>query len=237
MALRPIFIPTVEGNRFVLVQFVEFEWFPGVSKTQKQKSISSLHAVVQADYALTPLEVSSKSPTTIGVDLSAFNLGYVHPKTKLPTSVESAFQASKVFERGGPFPDLLNASSRDAKAYISGLEFGELVSFQFYGQKWQLRPLTAFYDWLYLNSLTANNQNGVDDFAYDAFTDIEFNPKKSINCQAYSLALYVSLKKRNELGSLLRDQKSFLDRMSSQPEWILDSPFEKYHPHAGDSLF
>ncbi|MDN5802520.1 MAG: hypothetical protein L0H34_08495, partial [Psychrobacter sp.] len=34
---------------------------------------------------------------------------------------------------------------------------------------------------------------------YNAFTDIEFNPKKSINCQAYSLALYVSLEKRKLL--------------------------------------
>jgi hypothetical protein len=27
---------------------------------------------------------------------------------------------------------------------------------------------------------------------YNAFTDIEFNPKKSFNCQAYSAALYIS---------------------------------------------
>ena len=28
---------------------------------------------------------------------------------------------------------------------------------------------------------------------YEAFTDIEFNPEKSLNCQAYSAALYSSM--------------------------------------------
>ena len=28
---------------------------------------------------------------------------------------------------------------------------------------------------------------------YDAFTDIEFNPEKSVNCQAKAAALYVAL--------------------------------------------
>ena len=37
---------------------------------------------------------------------------------------------------------------------------------------------------------------------YDAFTDIEFNHNKSINCQAYSVALYQALKSR---GGLIED--------------------------------
>jgi len=44
---------------------------------------------------------------------------------------------------------------------------------------------------------------------YEAFTDIEFNPEKSINCQAYSIAMFVSLSKRNLLGKI-RDPKEFL---------------------------
>ena len=35
---------------------------------------------------------------------------------------------------------------------------------------------------------------------YQAFTDIEFNPEKSLNCQAYSAALYLSMIKNNILN-------------------------------------
>ena len=35
---------------------------------------------------------------------------------------------------------------------------------------------------------------------YDAFMDIEFNPAKSLNCQARAAAMYVSLKKVGLLG-------------------------------------
>ena len=34
---------------------------------------------------------------------------------------------------------------------------------------------------------------------YDAFTDIEFNPQKSINCQAKSAALFVGLVKQGSI--------------------------------------
>lgn len=47
--------------------------------------------------------------------------------------------------------------------------------------------------------------------AYDAFTDIEFNPQKSINCQAYSIALFVALTKRNLLeGGLIPPKDEFI---------------------------
>ena len=44
---------------------------------------------------------------------------------------------------------------------------------------------------------------------YEAFTDIEFNPQKSINCQAYSVAMFVALSKRNLLDKI-RDPNEFL---------------------------
>lgn len=236
MAVRPVFIPTLDGDRLVNVEFVEFEWFPGLSKTQKQKSIDSLHQAANKIQEINPLEISSKAKSDQGVNLSAFNLGYQHPRTKIITSVESAFQASKVFENGGPFPELLSSNSREAKAFIGSLKIGGLVYFNFYGQQWELRPLTAFYDWLYLQSLFANSKYSSDIIKFNAFTDIEFNPKKSINCQAYSAALFVSLKARNELDHLLENRLAFIERLEKQPEWIIGSPYEKYHPHAGDLL-
>lgn len=62
-----------------------------------------------------------------------------------------------------------------------------------------MEPKTAFYDWLYLNALNLNDDIKQAALSYNAFTDIEFNPQKSINCQAYSIALYIALTKRNLL--------------------------------------
>ncbi len=44
---------------------------------------------------------------------------------------------------------------------------------------------------------------------YDAFTDIEFNPQKSINCQAEAAAVYVSLRKQGLLEEALKNKDSF----------------------------
>jgi type I restriction enzyme M protein len=45
---------------------------------------------------------------------------------------------------------------------------------------------------------------------YDAFSDIAFNPKKSFNCQARSVAVYVSLFRQGLLQEALKDKESFL---------------------------
>lgn len=37
---------------------------------------------------------------------------------------------------------------------------------------------------------------------YDGFTDIEFNPQKSLNCQAKAAALYVSLCRNGLLAGI-----------------------------------
>src|SRR3954454_5722055 len=56
---------------------------------------------------------------------------------------------------------------------------------------------------------------GVSD--YQAFTDIEFNPAISINCQAYAVALYVSSSKRGLLCSATFDKATFLQLVEGRP--------------------
>ena len=75
--------------------------------------------------------------------------------------------------------------------------------------EWCLEPLTAFYDWLYVNALKQNPQLHEEVMQYQAFADREFNPKKSINCQAYSIAMFVALAKRNLLENI-RNPDNFL---------------------------
>lgn len=211
MAERPIFIPVVEGPSLVKTKYVEFQWFPGMAVSQKQKSVDSLHAAAcnLPDIGKV-LEVSSKSREELGVALSAFNLTFTTVKQNRTFSVECAYQGSKVFERGGPFVDIFGKTSREAKKDERLLSSGRLTGFRFFGVDWELEPLTAFYDWLYINALKKQPSVTEQLIEYSAFTDIEFNPERSINCQAYSVALYMSLFKRNLLNDATSSKEAFL---------------------------
>lgn len=211
MAQRPIYIPQFNNDFLVKTEMVEFKYHSGFAVVQKQKSIGELHHSIQKTYGFDKvLEVSSKSKDDLGVALSAFNLMITDKATKEKYSVECAFQSSKVFESGGAYIDLLQATSRQAKKDERLKNSGKLIRFEFHNTQWQLTPLTAFYDWLYVNALKQNTQYHDELMQYQAFTDIEFNPKKSINCQAYSIAMFVALAKRNLLDNI-RNPNNFLD--------------------------
>jgi hypothetical protein len=216
MAERPVFIPSLEGAALVQTKHVPFRWFPGMSASQKQKSIDSLHAAAHRHLGLSDiLEVSSKSREELGVALSAFNLTFTTVKYQRTFSVECAFQGSKVFEHGGPYIDLLEMTSREAKKDERLRSSGRLVGFRFFGRDWELQPQTAFYDWLYISALKKQSSVIEQLLDYSAFTDIEFNPERSINCQAYSVALYVSLRNRGLLEEATSSKEAFLQTVGS----------------------
>lgn len=216
MAERPLFIPSIDGKTLVKTEHVTFQWFPGMSVSQKQKSIDSLHTAASSMLGgENILEVSSKSRNELGVALSAFNLTFTTLRHQRTFSVECAFQGSKVFEHGGPFTDIFEMTSREAKRDERLRSSGRLIGFRFFGCDWGLEPQTAFYDWLYINALHKQPYLTEQLLSYSAFTDIEFNPERSINCQAYSLALYVSLYRRNLLEQALSSQHQFLSLISN----------------------
>lgn len=211
MAQRPLFIPAAEGPALVRTQYVEFQWFPGMAVSQKQKSVDSLHAAACKLPSISRvLEVSSKSREELGIALSAFNLTFTTVKHNRTFSVECAYQGSKVFEHGGPFVDIFGMTSREAKKDERLRSSGRLTGFRFFGTDWGLEPLTAFYDWLYINALKKQPSVTERLLEYSAFTDIEFNPERSINCQAYSVALYISLHRRGLLEQATSSKEAFL---------------------------
>lgn len=210
MATRPIFIPS-NNDPGAETKEIEFQWYPGMSISQKQKSIKSLHEAARNIGYCPVLEISSKSLEQIGSDLSAFNLFITTKFTNKKFSVESAFQSSKVFEKGGPYIDLLNVTSREAKKDKRLILSGNLIKFSFYNKDFPIQPRTYFYDWLYINALNQNQQLSKELVKYQAFSDIEFNPKKSINCQAFSAAMYVSLVNFNKLEDALKSPTDFLN--------------------------
>jgi hypothetical protein len=188
MSERPVFKPTLKGDDLVETINVEFTWFSGFSKSQKQKSIQSLHEEATKSNNLKKiLEISTKSEEKVGVSASAFNIK-IRLKNGLHNSVESFYQGSKVFKNGGPFVDLYQKNSLDSKKDQRLQSSGGLKGFIFQNEEWELDE--HFYDWLYLNALIQNKEIAEKIIEYDAFTDIEFNPKKSFNCQAYTAALF-----------------------------------------------
>lgn len=195
MATRPAW--TIINN-YVIQESFEFKWNGGLDISQKQKNIANLHNAIFNRYGEQSLEVSSKSKDDIGKNIGAFNIkldGYY---------LENIFQSSKVYEFGGPYMDLLEVKSKEAKQDKRHLTSGKLIGFKYNGYSWNTTPKTAFYDFIYLKALIKysykNNLSVLEN--YDWFTDIEFNPKKSINCQARSVAIYKLIATENKLDIL-----------------------------------
>lgn len=226
MAKRPIFAPNFGGFPYVDAVDIEFKWHPGFAKSQLQKSIASLHAAAEKVNEISPiLEISSKSTSRLGVSLSAFNLSLRTPDGRR-ISVECAYQGSKVFENGGPYHDLYYGSSREAKTDDRLRNSGELIAFNFCGEDFPTEPKTAFYDWLYITALSQQEMDIIRELeGFQGFSDIVFNPNRSINCQARAAALFVSLSKNGLIDEqIFRDKDHYLALITGKDEPPLTDP-------------
>ena len=207
MANRPVFFVSKE-RPYYQEESVSFQFNPGFSIVQKQKNIRNIHeSFIAKHHSARILEISSKSELPLGVQLSAFNLTVSVGGVR--TTVESAFQSSKAFENGGPYTDLLTQPSYVAKKDPLLQESGPLRQFNLNGVSFPLDPKTFFYDWLYISAVAENEELSNALCQFNAFTDIEFNPEKSINCQARSAAIFVSLSKMGILTEALRNPDTF----------------------------
>ena len=122
---------------------------------------------------------------SIGIKLSAFNLKINN------YTLENIFQSAKVFENGGPYLDLLDVSPKEAKRDERLRKSGSLKAFRYQNEDFPLIPQTVFYDFIYITaikqSFTIDEVDAILSFNY--FTDIEYNPTKSINTQARAVAI------------------------------------------------
>jgi len=210
MAKRICFISKPNEKPIFKEMEIEFKYHTGFAISQKQKSINAMHEEIKhLDSSLRVLEISTKSSNPIGVSLSAFNLKFLDENSGKEYPLENIFQSSKVFESGGPFRDLLNVSPKDAKRDERLKESGKLLYFSCDNINWELEPKTMFYDWIYIQSLYRNESLSKRILDYDAFTDIEFNHEKSINCQARSAAIFVSLSKIGKLEEVINKKEEF----------------------------
>lgn len=211
MATRPIFITTDNKKELFKEVNIDFQFFNGFAVTQKAKSIQSLHQNANKLGYENILEVSTKSGNKLGWQLSAFNLMVDFDFDK-KISLECAFQGSKVFEGNVKYEDLYYVESIQAKKDERLKKSGNIIGFEFEGTFWENEPKTAFYDYLYIKTLYNNYRDIIDELTkFEAFSDIEFNPKKSINCQARTCAILVSLVKLDILDDVLKSKEDFIN--------------------------
>jgi len=210
MADRPIFIPRPNGFCLAEEISISFIWNKGMAPIQKRKNVVALHQAASVRGFSPLLEVSTKSENRLGQRLSAFNLKVeIDSNTSIP--LECAYQGSKVFEQGGPFTDLYFFESRDAKRDSRLQTSGNLIGFSFQDIDFPIFPKTAFYDWLYIRAIFPHREYLNRLHSYAGFTDIEFNPEKSLNCQARSCATFVALDKNGLLSESMESLQAFID--------------------------
>ena len=207
MANRPVYI-SMTRPPFYQEWNVEFVFNAGFSTAQKQRNIEAIHeAFLRRKPNGVPLEISSKSKTPLGVNLSAFNLKKHIASLDINIPVENAYQGGKKFKFGGPYTDLYHVTPKESKRDERLNNSGALQAFTFEGVDYPLEPKNGFYDWLYIQALSENEEYMEEVQKYNAFTDVEFNPNKSINCQARAAAMFVGIAK----AGLLDQTKDFYD--------------------------
>lgn len=209
MAVKSVF--TCENKPpYFKKYYIEFDYNIGLSLSQKRENINSVHRIFNKTISNCQiLEISSKSEDTNGVRLSAFNLRKYVPSENRAISVECIYQASKIFENGGPFTDLLLVDSKTAKKDERLINSGSIVGFTYEGIFYPRMPKWAFYNYIYMLALNENKELSKYLLNFIAFSDIEFTTE-SINCQAAAAAQYVSLCKENKLDEALSNFEVYL---------------------------
>ena len=184
----------------------------GFAMSQKKKNVISLHQSAKESHGIDAiLEISTKSNFSLGKSLSAFNLPF--DTGLFVSTVEAIYQGSKKFMGGGPYTDIYKYDALRAKKDSRLKTSGDLVSFSFEGKEWPLSPLKGFYSWIYLKALSQNEEIFHKLTEFKGFTDIEFNPKKSINCQAFCVAAFIVLNEKGIFPKVLNDREYFLEEI------------------------
>lgn len=184
---RAIYIST-EKAPYCETRFLTFDPYKGMNITVKRRNAqAAADLYVKAFHGRKPLEVSSASDCEEGIHLSALKL-----TDKKGYTVECKFQSAKTFEHGGPYTDLLTAG-RNPKRDERLKNSGKLICFTLFDVKYPLQPATAFYDWIYIQTLADNPALASFVSQHDTFSDISFNPERQYNCQAEACAVYSGL--------------------------------------------
>lgn len=219
MTVRGAFVPK-DTYPYVEEIAVRFQWYGGFAKQQKQRCATAMHMTILDNYpVLRPLEISSSSGHVYGTLLSAMNVKKWSNVLNKYTSVESAFQSSRVYqaydgEQIGPFPEYLGENGFVAKKKVKEASRGLIACrYEYEGMTFPVPDfhISLFYDYLFLNALLEEPNKTIAkallDSGFNCFTDLA---TKALNSQARSCALFLSL---SSLGLIdkVKDFSSYLE--------------------------
>ena len=215
MTTRCAFFPNEFGD-FFEEKLVEFKYEIGLAPSQRFKSAANLrNAAIEQFPEQRGLEVSRYSDNPLGAAMSAFNL-LIDVSGRGQIAIENLFQSSKVFEKGGPYKDLLMVSPFDAKKDPRIKNSGNLLEFRFNEETWPLESGTDFYDFYYSRALIQNPKLFHELLSYDYFTDIACNKTalgyqkgKTFSTQARSCAIAVGLSRAKLLEQAMSSQETY----------------------------
>jgi hypothetical protein len=196
------------------------------SWTHSTNSRSLVASILKLEPDTRVLEVSTASDTALGVKLSALNL--VSDTNWGTHSVEKVFQASKIFERGGPYLEVLDLPG-NPKSHAKLTNSGKLIGFAGPdGLEFRADGTSAFYDRLYVSALIQNSELLLEAQNFDVFTDLRFakrikgfSPTQPINTQARSCAIAKSLFMKAGLTEL----ENYVSRIEGGPPPINSSVY------------
>jgi hypothetical protein len=115
---------------------------------------------------------------------------------------------------------LYGLEAKDAKRDPRIRDSGNIVAFEFFGVSFPAMPRTVFYDWLYINAIFEHREWLRSRLArYAGYSDIEFNPERSINCQARSCAMFAALFSKNLLEEAAASPDAFVALFREHLDW------------------
>ena len=216
MATRTICFP-ISGYPYCREQPVTFTWIKG----SKRQNIRAVHdAVHTTDPDVSILEVSSASVQPEGEAVSSLRLLLHLDSVAQDVPISTVFEATKVFEHGGPFADLLTCEPPKVHKDTRLRTSGELLRYSLEGSEYPIEPYPdSFFEWLYCRALKQFSEKAAQLSRYNAFSDIAAaaDSKKYYGDSSRAAAIYVGLATAGKLPCI-DSYESFIAEVYTEPK-------------------
>ena len=216
MATRTICFP-ISGYPYCKEQPVTFTWIKG----SKRQNIRAVHdAVHTTDPDVSILEVSSASVQPEGEGVSSLRLLLHLDSVAQDVPISTVFEATKVFEHGGPFADLLTCEPPKVHKDTRLRTSGELLRYSLEESEYPTEPYPdSFFEWLYCRALKQSPEKAAQLSRYNAFSDIAAaaDSKKYYGDSSRAAAIYVGLAAAGKLPCI-DSFESFIAEVYTEPK-------------------
>lgn len=220
------FQATGDLNNPVIKTTIDFERFARIPPKGK---VHSLHKKIR-EANLTPIEIStaasntqfkqlsSLSPIEIKLQLNKLS-HHRHRKDNQAYIIECLYQGSKHLIYSKPHYECYRMHPMDAKDFIEKLPNKRIIAFNLMSDsdEWNTSDVPYFFHYIYIHALIQHKFHEVCNYEKSiskiCFTN-NYSSSESIRNQAYSMALYMTLKKNKALD-ILNDKQTYIAYMKS----------------------